>query len=177
MASDHDHAHGSHDGHDHDHAGHGHDDHAHGHADDGAVHVHVSSLQFYVGIFLTLVFLTIVTVKISYFDFGAANILIAMLIATVKASLVATFFMHLLHDKLFNTLTFLAAFLFLGVFILLTYDDLGNRGHVDWAYGGTTDPRTGLAAPGSEPATTATIDESEDEAPPGAKPAAPEEKK
>ena len=32
----------------------------------------------------------------------------------MKASLVATFFMHLRHDKLFNTLAFLAAFLFLG---------------------------------------------------------------
>ena len=32
----------------------------------------------------------------------------------MKASLVAAFFMHLRHDKLFNTLAFLAAFLFLG---------------------------------------------------------------
>ena len=137
-------------------------DHHHEHdADDGAVHSHVASVQFYVGIFLTLVCLTVLTVKVSYYDFGEANIAIAMLIATMKAGLVATFFMHLAHDKLFNTLAFISAFLFLSVFIMLTYDDLGRRGQVDWVYGGTVDPRTGLAAPGGMPATSATIDDVE----------------
>ena len=125
---------------DHDHAGHGHDGHGH---DDGAVHVHISSTQFYVGIFAALVCLTILTVKVSYYDFGSANILIAMAIATTKASLVAIFFMHLRHDKKFNALTFLAAFVFLGVFIVFTYDDLGRRGEIDNAYGGTVDLKTG----------------------------------
>jgi cytochrome c oxidase subunit IV len=155
------------------------DDHAHAHdADDGAVHVHVASTQFYVGIFLALVCLTVLTVKVSYYDFGEANIIVAMLIATMKAGLVATFFMHLAHDKLFNTLAFLAAFLFLAVFIMLTYDDLGRRGQVDWVYGGTVDPRTGLAAPGGMPATSATIDDVEGEAPgPGSDKAGPKEPK
>src|SRR5215472_11814355 len=110
--------------------------HGHGHADDGAVHVHIATTRFYWGIFGALVLLTIATVKVSYYDFGAANTIIAMLIATMKASLVAAFFMHLRHDKLFNTLAFLAAFLFLAIFILLTYDDLGYRARVDNDYGG-----------------------------------------
>jgi cytochrome c oxidase subunit IV len=146
---------------------------AHAHSDDGAVHVHIASVQFYVGIFAALVALTILTVKVSYYDFGPANIIIAILIATCKASLVATFFMHLRHDKLFNTLAFISAFVFLGVFILLTYDDLGNRGKVDNDYGGTVDLRTGLPAPGGLPATTATIDDVQGEAPKGG----PDEKK
>ena len=140
------------------------DHHAHD-ADDGAVHSHISSVQFYVGIFLALVCLTILTVKVSYYDFGPANIIVALLIATMKAGLVATFFMHLAHDKLFNTLAFISAFLFLSVFIMLTNDDLGRRAQVDWVYGGTVDPRTGLAAPGGMPATSATIDDVEGEAP------------
>jgi cytochrome c oxidase subunit IV len=152
----HAHAHDDHDGHD------------HGHGDDGAVHVHIASTQFYVGIFLGLVALTILTVKVSYYDFGSANILIAMAIATCKASLVAIFFMHLRHDKPFNSLAFVAAFLFLGIFIVFTYDDLGRRGEVDNSYGGTTDLRSGAAAPGGEPATSATIDDVEEEAPKGA---------
>ena len=94
--------------------------------------------------------------KVSYYDFGAANIIIALLIATMKASLVATFFMHLRHDKLFNTLAFLSAFLFLGIFILLTYDDLGRRGQYDPDYGGKVDLPSGIIAPGGEPATSAT---------------------
>src|SRR5579859_5472110 len=99
--------------------------HAHGeHADDGAVHAHLSSAQFYWGIFAALVCLTIVTVRVSYYDFGSANIVIALVVATAKASLVAAFFMHLRHDKIFNTIAFLAAFLFLSIFLLLTRDDL-----------------------------------------------------
>ena len=108
---------------------------------------------------------TVLTVKVSYYDFGSANIIIAILIATMKASLVAAFFMHLRHDKLFNTLSFLAAFLFLAIFILLTYDDMGHRGQYDRYYGGKVYLPTGQAAPGGEPATSATQDDVESEAP------------
>ncbi len=144
---------------------HGQGHHAH---DDGAVHVHIASSQFYWGIFAALICLTIATVRVSYYDFGSANIIIAVVIATMKASLVAAFFMHLRHDKLFNTIAFLAAFVFLAVFILLTYDDLGYRAQVDNAYGGRTDLVTGAAAPGGEPATSATSDSVAEEGPPGA---------
>ncbi|SRR5258708_22324778 len=135
------------------------------HVDDGRVHAHVSSAQFYWGIFAALVILTILTVRVSYYDFGSLNIIVAMLIATMKAGLVATFFMHLQHDSRFNTLAFLAAFLFLAIFILLTYDDMGRRGDVDPDYGGKVQLHTGQAAPGGLPATTATSDETNGEAP------------
>lgn len=124
---------------------------AHGEHDDGAVHVHVAPAKFYWGIFGALVFLTIVTVKVSYYDFGSANTIIAMLIATMKAGLVATFFMHLRHDKAFNTICFLSAFLFLGIFILLTTDDTTTRGRVDDSYGTKIFPPTGEVAPGGFP--------------------------
>jgi cytochrome c oxidase subunit IV len=139
-----------------------------GHAgpDDGRVHVHLSTAQFYWGIFGALAVLTFITWRVSYYDFGAANVFVALLIATMKASLVATFFMHLRHDSLFNTLAFLAAFLFLALFILLTYDDLGKRAQVDPDYGGTVLPETGQNAPGGLPATSATVNETSREAPP-----------
>jgi cytochrome c oxidase subunit 4 len=155
-------------------------EHAHSeHADDGAVHVHIASTRFYVGIFVALVFFTIVTVKVSYYDFGSANIIIALLVATMKASLVATFFMHLRHDRLFNTISFLGAFLFLAIFILLSYDDLGRRGHLDNSFGGSHDLRSGEPAPGGPPATSATQDSREHEGPghEGAGPAEKGEKK
>jgi cytochrome c oxidase subunit 4 len=142
--------------------------HAHSDPDDGNVHSHVAKAQFYWGIFGALVVLTIVTVKVSYYDFGAANIVVALLIATLKASLVAAFFMHLRHDSLFNTLAFLSAFLFLSLFILLTYDDLGRRGQIDNDYGGTIQPQTGQLAPGGFPATTATANEAAGEGAPRA---------
>jgi cytochrome c oxidase subunit IV len=133
--------------------------------DDGAVHVHISSTRFYIGIFAALIVLTIATVRVSYYDFGSANIVIAMLIATMKASLVAAFFMHLRYDQLFNTLAFLGAFLFLGIFILLTYDDMGRRGRLDNSYGTRVFVPSGQEAPGGEPATSATDDAVEHEGP------------
>ena len=139
-------------------ADHSHDHVSHDHDDGGDVHVHISPSRFYWGIFGALVCLTIATVKVSYYDFGSANILIALVIATMKASLVAAFFMHLRYDKLFNTLAFLAAFLFLGIFILLTYDDVGVRAH-DHGYAQKMSLETGMQAPGGEPATSATADD------------------
>jgi cytochrome c oxidase subunit IV len=128
------------------------------HHDDGAVHVHIAPTRFYWAIFAALVVLTVATVKVSYYDFGSANIIIALVIASTKASLVAAFFMHLRHDKLFNTLILLAAFLFLSLFILLTWDDLGIRAH-DHGYAQKISPETGLGAPGGEPATSATAND------------------
>lgn len=135
------------------------------HEEDGNVHVHIASPQFYWGIFGALIVLTLITVRVSYYDFGSANIIIALVVATLKASLVAAFFMHLRHDKLFNTLAFLSAFLFLAIFILLTYDDLGGRGRPSPSYVMMVDPRTGEPAPGGEPATSATSSEMAGEAP------------
>ncbi len=123
---------------------------AHGH-DDGAVHAHISNLPFLVGIFGTLVALTILTVAASYVDFGEGNTVIALIIATMKAGLVATFFMHLRYDKLFNTLAFLSAFLFLAVFLMLTSDDDWRRGQVDDAYGTKVFDQNGELAPGGFP--------------------------
>jgi cytochrome c oxidase subunit IV len=128
------------------HASHGHDAH-----DDGAVHAHISNLGFLCAIFGSLVALTILTVAASYVDFGSGNTVIALIIATIKAGLVATFFMHLRYDKLFNTLAFLSAFLFLSVFLLLTSDDDWKRGQVDDAYGTKVFDQSGELAPGGFP--------------------------
>ncbi|HEX2720087.1 MAG TPA: cytochrome C oxidase subunit IV family protein [Candidatus Deferrimicrobium sp.] len=46
-------------------------------------------------VFVALLALTVVTVLVSYVDLGLWNAVVALLIASVKASLVALFFMHL----------------------------------------------------------------------------------
>jgi len=58
----------------------GHDDHDHGHEghDDGAVHAHISSAKFYIGIFATLVTLTVLTVGVSYIHLGPLNLAVAI---------------------------------------------------------------------------------------------------
>lgn len=130
--------------------GHGHDA-THDHHDDGRVHAHVSSFPFLVGIFATLIFLTFVTVAVSYFDFGWANTLVALVVASIKAGLVSAFFMHLRHEKGFNSVIFLLSFVFLALFLLFTLDDLGTRGKVDPNNGVTVLERTGELAPGGMP--------------------------
>jgi cytochrome c oxidase subunit 4 len=49
----------------------------------------------YLFIFGLLIVLTIVTVAIAYVDLGSFNIVLAMMVASVKAYLVAVHFMHL----------------------------------------------------------------------------------
>ena len=105
--------------------------HAHGHADDGGVHVHVSSVPFYIAVFLGLLVLTGMTVGQSYVDLGKLNIVIVILIATMKASLVVTFFMHLRWDNKFNALIFISTIFFIGVFFAYTLHDTDRRGELD----------------------------------------------
>lgn len=57
-------------------------------------------VKIYVGVFLALMTLTILTVAVSYFHLPVLPaVLIALAIATVKGSLVAGFFMHLVQEK------------------------------------------------------------------------------
>ena len=114
---------------------------------EGAVHVHIEPLWLYFGIFGALIVMTVVTVGASYIDFGAANTAIAVLIATVKASLVAVFFMHLRHDKTFNALIFVGGLLFLSFLFLFTLTDTGTRGIVDDFHGHSTEVRGKFVKP------------------------------
>lgn len=126
-------------------------DHAHDHGHDegdGEVHAHVNSPLFMIGIFAALIVLTVLTVAVSYVDLGAANTFVAIFIATMKASLVATFFMHLKGDKALHSIIFVGAFLFLAIFIGLSNDDLTTRGEVDPVNGARHLPSTGAVAPG-----------------------------
>ena len=74
-----------------------------------------------------LLILTAITVGASYIQFGSMNVVIALTIATIKATLVALFFMHLRHDKPVNAVIACAGFLFLGLFLLFTFLDVGTR--------------------------------------------------
>jgi cytochrome c oxidase subunit 4 len=92
---------------------------------------HVCSAQTFGGILLALFFLTFITVLVAQFDFGGANMWIAMAVASVKASLVISVFMHLLWDTTVNKIMFLSSFLFLGLLFLFAFADLLARADVD----------------------------------------------
>lgn len=120
----------------------------HGHADDGAVHAHVSSSFFYIAVFGALICLTVATVGQSYIDLGRLNIAIVVLIASMKASLVVTFFMHLRWDNKFNAFMFIASIFFIGVFFAYTMNDTERRGEMDGDQNVKVLPKTGQEAPG-----------------------------
>ena len=80
-------------------------------------------LRIYVGVFLALLAGTLVTVAVSYVHFGhAGNITVALVIATLKAALVAGFFMHLVAEKkpIYAVLGF-TAFFFAGLLALTVW--------------------------------------------------------
>lgn len=125
----------------------------HPHKDDGAVHAHISSAPFYVAVFLALIALTILTVGQSYVDLGRLNLIVVILIATTKAALVVSFFMHLRYDNKFNALIFISCLFFIGVFFAYTLNDTERRGELDQDQNVKVLPKTGENAPGGfEPA-------------------------
>lgn len=92
---------------------------------------HVLPIKTYLAVWAALVVFTVITVAISRFDFGAANTVIAMLVATIKASLVVLFFMHLYYDNKFNLVILIASLLFVSIFFTPILIDLGTRGVLD----------------------------------------------
>lgn len=62
---------------------------------------HDMHLGLYLGVGGFLLFATVVTVWLSFVDFGshAANWIVAMLVATIKVAFVAAIFMHLKGEK------------------------------------------------------------------------------
>ncbi len=94
---------------------------------------HIVPVHQLVLVWASLVVLTIVTVAVPGVDMGAANIWVALGIATLKASLVALFFMHLWWDSKFNTLVLLGAIVFLAVFLgLVLIDSKEYQPSIEW---------------------------------------------
>ena len=90
-------------------------------------HTHHVGPKIYTANLFALLFLTIITVAAASFNFGSANVVIALAIASVKAILVGLFFMHLLWDKPVNAIILVAAFLFLGIFLMFDFLDVTSR--------------------------------------------------
>lgn len=93
------------------------DAHGHGHG----AHDVSKEVRKYLLVFAALIVGTIITVWVSYFDFGSAraNIIVALVIASVKASLVGAFFMHLIDErKLVYGVLGATVFFFIGLMYL-----------------------------------------------------------
>lgn len=113
----------------------------HEHQDDYLVHAHVSSNALNVGVLLALFACTAATLAAYNVHLGDYNFLVAVVIATIKAILVGTYFMHLKWEKAFNTLFFVGTVIFIGVFFLFTHNDTGHRAELDYRNGARFDYR------------------------------------
>ena len=103
---------------------------------------HVMPLKMYFAIAGALIVLTVATVWTAKFMPELIHthtkmtitptiaIIIAMIIAFFKASLVCLFFMHLLYDAPLNRLTFVSGLFFLSLFFIFTLGDTMTRSEV-----------------------------------------------
>lgn len=100
---------------------------------------HIVSARVLLTVFGALVALTILTVVLAlmersgtiHFGDGFGSVGVALIIAGVKATLVAMYFMALKYDSKLHTMAFLLSILFLVVFFVITYFDTGFRGQFD----------------------------------------------
>src|ERR1041385_874637 len=119
--------------------------------DDKHAHDIKKHLKVYIGVFVALLVGTVLTVVASRFDLGhAGNISLALVIAVIKAALVAGFFMHLASEKkpIYTILVF-TAFFFVGLMALTLWS---MNDSPDLTTATTTGHRTPPAAAHGAPA-------------------------
>lgn len=88
---------------------------------------HVVSPLLYLGILGALLLGTGITVWAAYQNFGPFNIVIALLIATIKMSLVILFFMHGKYSAKRTQLVIISGFFWLAIMLGLTLMDYTTR--------------------------------------------------
>jgi cytochrome c oxidase subunit 4 len=88
----------------------------------------IISGKVYFTVWAALMVLTVTTAGLSYIDLGEFSIVVALLIATIKGSLVVLFFMHAKYiDVKATALVILAGFFWLTILLLMTMTDYITR--------------------------------------------------
>jgi cytochrome c oxidase subunit 4 len=88
---------------------------------------HTVPYRVFIIIWGLLLILTGVTIGVSRINFGYFNVVVALLIATIKAFLVVFFFMHLKYENRFFKFIVFLTFLILAIFIGFTFFDVAYR--------------------------------------------------
>jgi cytochrome c oxidase subunit 4 len=91
---------------------------------------HVVPRKVYIGVFAALLALLALTVAVALVDLGPLNTAAALLIALVKAVLVILFFMHVRYSERLIWIAAIAAFVWLGILLVLTMSDYRTRGNL-----------------------------------------------
>ena len=98
------------------------------HEEHSASGEHIVSPKLYVGIFLFLMVMTALTVFAASVDLGWANPVVALVIATMKATTVILFFMHVKYSTRMTQIVIVGALFFLFLLLGLTLTDYLSRG-------------------------------------------------
>jgi cytochrome c oxidase subunit IV len=92
---------------------------------------HIVSPKVYLAIFAALMVCTFITVKAAELDlnkyFNGLNIIIALLIATFKASLVVLFFMHGKYSPKRTQMVIICSVFWLAIMLFMTMSDYVTR--------------------------------------------------
>jgi cytochrome c oxidase subunit 4 len=89
---------------------------------------HIVTKTQYAYVFGALMVLTLVTTWVGTMDLGRLNVIAALGIAVVKASLVVLFFMHIYWSSKLNRLVIVSGVAWLGLMLWLTLTDFSSRG-------------------------------------------------
>ena len=89
--------------------------------------IHVTPLRTYVLVYLTLLALLTISVVVAFLHLGVMAILVPMLVAVLKASLVIAIFMHVRGSSPTTKLFVGAGFVWLAILIGLTMADYLTR--------------------------------------------------
>jgi cytochrome c oxidase subunit 4 len=91
---------------------------------------HIVSRKIYFSIFGILLGLTALTTFVAFQDLGPFNIVVALLIALVKAGLVILFFMHVKYSSRLTKVFIAAGFLWFLIMVSFTFADYYSRGWI-----------------------------------------------
>ena len=89
---------------------------------------HIVTKKQYALIFGILMVLTLITTAIGMIDLGRLNVVVALVIATIKALLVVLFFMHIYWSSKLNKLVVVSGLVWLALLLWLTLTDFFSRG-------------------------------------------------
>ena len=96
---------------------------------------HIVSVRVYITIFLALLVGTVLTVLAAFYDFpGRLNTIVAMTIATAKATVVVLYFMHVRYSSRLVWVIVAAPLFWMGILFAFTFSDYLTRGWIRPTY-------------------------------------------
>ena len=95
-------------------------DNSHGHPE--------NPIKYYIGVFVLLIVMTVLTYTVALRDLGSLNALVALTIAVIKATAVVLIFMHVRWSSRLTQVIVVSAVFWLLIMLSFTISDYFTRG-------------------------------------------------